>query len=97
MSTPKTNTDKPAADKKAGRPAGSVTKTRDVVTGLVLIDKCPKCGCDKPPKKKRMIREGNASATVKGIQIQSYKHFDAVCANDDCGNVFLYREYTAAE
>lgn len=86
-----------SAKKSTGRPAGAVTKKRVVLTGLIVIDKCPKCGCDKPPKNKRLIREGNASATVKGFAVGSYKHFNAVCANDDCGNVFLYREYTAAE
>lgn len=81
--------------KTAGRPAGSTTKTRDVITGLVVIDKCPACGCDKPPKNKRLLREGNATATVKGIQVGSYKHFTAQCA--DCDRAFLYREYRAAE
>lgn len=92
MSNKKTNT-----EKKAGRPVGAVTKSRDVVTGLIIIDKCPKCGCDKPPKNKRLIREGNATATIKGVTVGAYKHYNAVCANDDCGNVFLYREYTAAK
>lgn len=78
-----------------GRPAGAVTKKRDVVTSLIVIDKCPKCGCDKPPKNKRLLREGDASATIKGVAVGSYKHFTANCA--ECDNAFLYREYTAAK
>jgi predicted nucleic-acid-binding Zn-ribbon protein len=80
---------------KAGRPEGATTKERDVVTALIIVDACPKCGSTKPPANKRLIRQGEASATVKGVVCQSYKHYAADCA--DCANVFFYREYRAAQ
>ena len=79
----------------SGRPPGAVTKAREVVTALITIDKCPKCGCDKPPKNKRLLREGDASAVIDGQQTRSYKHYTAQCA--ECDKAFLYREFRAAK
>jgi len=82
---------------KAGRPEGAKTKDRAVVTAVITVDKCPKCGCDKPPKNKRLLREGEADVFVQGQPCSHYKHYTATCANPDCGNAFLYREYRAAK
>jgi predicted nucleic-acid-binding Zn-ribbon protein len=93
MSKAKTATVSEPTVKPAGRPAGAETKERTIVTAVIVVDKCPKCGCDKPPKNKRLLREGIASSTVKGQQVGSYKHFTANCA--ECDQAFLYREYKA--
>lgn len=79
-----------ANEAKSGRPAGSATKKRDVVDAVISVHKCP-CGSDKPPKNKRLLRQGEATATVNGILTGSYKHYNAICA--DCGRAVLYREF----
>lgn len=84
-----------STETKKGRPKNSATKSRQVVTALITVDACPKCGGIKPPVNKRFLRGGEATATVKGVVCGSYKHYSADCA--DCGSAFLYREYRAAE
>ena len=95
MSKKKPSESAQPTDAKLGRPAGAVTKDRDIVDAVVVVGDCPKCGCTKPPKNKRLLRQGQATATIKGVTVGSYKHFTANCA--DCGQAFLYREFKAVK
>lgn len=86
---------KPKKPNKPGRPQGATTKQRDIRTAVITVDKCPKCGCEKPPKNKRLLRKGDATTTINGIKCGSFRHFTAECADPNCGKAFLYREFTS--
>lgn len=81
--------------KKAGRPQGAETKDRDVRTAVITCDPCPACGSKQAPKNKRLLRQGDATATVNGVLCGSFKHYTADCP--DCGKAFLYREFKAVK
>lgn len=81
--------------KKAGRPQGAETKDRDVRTAVITCDPCPACGSKDAPKNKRLLRQGDATATVNGVLCGSFKHYTADCP--DCGKAFLYREFKAVK
>lgn len=78
-------------ESKAGRPKGATVKDRPVRNAIICVDACRACGSRNEPKNKRLLRSGDASATVNGIACGSYKHYHADCP--DCGKAFLYREF----
>lgn len=80
------------AKARKGRPAGSKTAEREVVTKTVTVPACPACGSTKEPVNKRLRTEGQASGRIEGKAYGAYKHYTCNCA--ECGKAFLLREYT---
>lgn len=64
-----------------------------MVSKVIVLDQCPRCGCTKEPTNKRLRREGAASGIVAGRQYGYYRMFTANCA--ECKRAFVLKEYDA--